>query len=131
MPSRNSLVRHDTSLPDRIDVHPGVISGPKAVLPYLVTLYNGDEAARKEMSSYTKANSQNGAVWCDKARIVQKVKALANKNGSDPMVADTPDDVVSRWCSWGARYLDGIARSKRYLQAQQAEMLASQAQSDD
>lgn len=133
MPSRNALIQHDAPLPTQIIPPLGVISGVDAVFPYLLALYNGDEAARVEMSSYCKGNSQNGAVWCDKARIVQKVKALANKNGSNPMITDTDDDVVSRWCSWGARKLDGIARSKRLAQAKQQERLASQAptQPDD
>lgn len=125
MPKRQELVRYDAPLPAQITLQPGTISGVDAVIPLLLTLYNGDQDAQVEMSSYCKGNSQNGAVWCDKARIVQKVRELNRKsNGGNPMISDANDATLSRWCSWGARHLDGIARSKRVAQAKTAELTA-------
>lgn len=128
MPSRQQLVRHDAPLPAHITLQPGALSGVDAVTPLLLALYNSDPEAQKEMSSYCKDNSPNGGVNWDKARIVHKVRELNRKgNGGNPMIADANDAQVGLWCSWGARRLDGIARSKR-LKAAKANLLAAQNQ---
>lgn len=131
MPSRNALVQYDAPLPDQVTPEARVLTGVQVVFPLLVMLYNEDPEARKEMSSYCKDNSQNGAVWADKARLVAKVRVKNAKNGASPMITDNDDATVSRWCSFGARYLDGIARTKRKLAAESQARLASQVQPDD
>lgn len=125
MPRRGNgeLVRHAPAMPDHIDLQPGTMSGVDAVTPLLNALYNTDDDAAAELGSFNSHNSPNGAIWCDKTIIAQKVQALASKNGDNPMVSDANLATIARWVSWASRRF-GIARSQRIAQAKQAMLNA-------
>lgn len=127
---RKDLIQYQPAMPARVDYEQGVISGPDAVTPILMTLYNSDpEELGPLLGSQSRETSPNGAVWADKTIIAQMVKAYNAKNGSLAIIADATIAKVASWVSWGARRL-GIGRSQLLEKARHA-MLASQGATPD
>jgi len=130
MATRKELIRYQPAMPARVDYEQGVISGPDAVTPILMTLYNSDpEELGSLLGSQDRETSPNGAVWADKTIIAQMVKAYNAKNGSLAIIADATLGKLSSWISWASRRL-GIGRSQLLEKARHAYLAAQGATPD-
>jgi len=117
-------------MPAHVDYVQGALSGPDAVTPILMALYNGDpEELGPLLGSQDGTSSPNGAVWADKTILAQLVKAHNAKNSSLAIIADASLAKVSSWISWASRRL-GIGRSQLLEKARHAYLAAQGAAPD-
>jgi len=124
MATRKELIRYQPAMPAHVDYEQGVISGPDAVTPILMTLYNSDpEELGPLLGSQDRETSPNGAVWADKTIVAQLVKAYNDKNSNLAIIADATLAKVASWVSWGSRRL-GIGRSQLLEKARHAYLAA-------
>jgi hypothetical protein len=124
MVTTKELVRFQPAMPARVDYQQGMLSGPDAVTPILMELYNSDpEELGPLLASQNAASSPNGGIDFDKAILSQLVKAHNAKNSSLALIADANLAKVSSWISWASRRL-GIGRSQLLEKARHAYLAA-------